>query len=139
MSGVWFAKGGTLNPAQVCKQLGAGATHLLGHTIIEIERAGECWVLRDNQEKSYEVSGVVLAGGMETLPLSGFPALGLRANRGQISFLKSSASSKRLKTTITFGGYLTPVRAGRHILGATFDRQQEWSDGGWRELREPYS
>ncbi len=136
LPGVWFANGGVLDAAQVCKQLGAGSTQLFGRTIIDIVRVGKVWVLRDNQDKSYEVAGVVLAGGMETLPLSSFPALGLRANRGQISFLKSSACSQRLKAAVTFGGYLTPARTGYHILGASFDREQEWSDGGWKEVRE---
>jgi len=49
--------------------------------------------------------------------------LPLNQVRGQVTDVRSTVYSKRLKSNICYGGYITPVNdIGHHLLGATFQR-----------------
>jgi glycine/D-amino acid oxidase-like deaminating enzyme len=48
-----------------------------------------------------------------------------KAVRGQITFVKSTPASEKLKCNLCYGGYFSPAKRGEHTLGATFQR---WLD-----------
>lgn len=67
----------------------------------------------------------ILACGMG---VKNFIDLPLKAVRGQITYIEPSDISKHLKTTIGYGGYISPVINGTHCLGSTFQRWLDHSE-----------
>src|SRR5690606_17587106 len=53
--------------------------------------------------------------------------LPLNPVRGQITQVKVSAATQKLKANLCCGGYFSPALGGAHTLGATFQR---WLDHG---------
>lgn len=60
--------------------------------------------------------------GASAFAASPFP---LRAQRGQVSYVKATALSKQWQQAWCHRGYLTPSINGLHCMGATFDRGAE--------------
>ncbi len=48
--------------------------------------------------------------------------------RGQITTVKATALSAQLRCNLCYGGYLSAVRDGHHVLGATFQRWLDYRD-----------
>jgi tRNA 5-methylaminomethyl-2-thiouridine biosynthesis bifunctional protein len=69
---------------------------------------------------------VVLACGMGALKF--IPHLPLQSVRGQITLVKASASSLKLKTNLCYGGYMSTALGGQHIVGSTFQRWLDHTD-----------
>ncbi|MCR9176000.1 MAG: tRNA (5-methylaminomethyl-2-thiouridine)(34)-methyltransferase MnmD [Alphaproteobacteria bacterium] len=69
-----------------------------------------------------EVVGTVLALGSGAVGhplLEGLPMVSVR---GQLTAQPATRASLRLRSVITYGGYLAPAQGGVHALGATYDR-----------------
>lgn len=75
--------------------------------------------------KALDADIVILACGSAIKTFSGLESLPVETVRGQLSFMKPSAISQSLKTNLCYGGYMSPVVEGRHVVGATF---QKWLD-----------
>ncbi len=134
--GTWFAAGGTLNTTKICAALGAGANTCFGIGVTRLAREKDGWRVYFEDASVQEAATVILANGIDAMGMSGFSAMALGANRGQISYVAATPVSDRLMAPITFGGYLTPAANGTHVLGATFDREADWSGDSWAIVRE---
>ena len=134
--GAWFAAGGALDTLKVCAALGDGVRIRFGIGVTHLVPQKDGWRLHLEDSSAHEAAVVILANGIDAMTLSDFPAMALSANRGQISYLAATPVSDRIIAPITFGGYLTPVADGAHVLGSTFDREADWSSGSWSVVRE---
>lgn len=56
------------------------------------------------------------------------PHLPITGVRGQLTDVKASELSQDVKCTICYGGYFSPARKGRHVVGSTFQRWLDHSD-----------
>ncbi|MEO6698574.1 MAG: FAD-dependent 5-carboxymethylaminomethyl-2-thiouridine(34) oxidoreductase MnmC [Paraperlucidibaca sp.] len=72
----------------------------------------------------FSADSLVLAYAGES-PIALTDGLALRPVRGQISQCRSSLP---LRTTLCYGGYLTPADGGYHCIGATFSPQDRQTD-----------
>ena len=121
--GLFFPQAGTLSPVQLCKTLLhiAGTELLVPCTVKRLVHNGSGWTLLDTSGKSIIDSDIViLANGLDALDFSECASLPLRSVRGQLTYLPSSQKSQNQHCTIAGQVYITPARAGYHILGATF-------------------
>lgn len=122
--GLWFKDAGCLSPVAV-------VTHLLQG--VETEASS----VHDLEELNFDAVVVCAGTGVpDVLPGGTWP---LRANRGQISFLKPMSHAPHMP--VTFGGYLTPVvdvpdGGAGHVLGATYARHGEVPADDWHRLRD---
>ena len=134
--GTWFAAGGTLDTREVCAALGDGVSTRFGNGITHLARQKDGWRLHLDDASVKDAAAVILANGIDAMALSGFSAMALAANRGQISYVAATPISDQITAPITFGNYLTPAVDGMHLLGATFDREADWNGDSWVPVRE---
>ena len=68
---------------------------------------------------------MVVANGMGA---AGFLDLPLKGVRGQVSYVRETALSRKLTTNLSYGRYFSMARGGVHTVGATFQRWLDHSD-----------
>jgi tRNA 5-methylaminomethyl-2-thiouridine biosynthesis bifunctional protein len=135
---ILFPKGGTIAPVAVCSALLESVDCRFDVKIDALRYKGGSWQLISADGLVLgEADAVVLANGVEARALSPSADLSLHAKRGQISLVKSTERSRKLKVGLSYGGYATPSvdDQGAHILGATYQRCADWDNPQWRELR----
>lgn len=122
--GSFFPQAGWLNPQSFCAAL-------VQHPNIEVIL--ETMALKLNYDKQrYQVTTanqtltdsniIVIANGRDANRLLAEYHLPLMPVRGQTSTVQANGQSGDLKTVLGHEGYLTPAIAGRHVFGATFER-----------------
>lgn len=124
---LWFPGGGYLSPAHWCR-------HLLDHPNIDVQQQqarhiesadGQWRVTTDHRQ--YQVDKVVLANAAASAHQPGLDWLPLKQIRGQVSYCRANAASRRWSGAICHSGYLTPAINGLHCVGATFDLHEHSS------------
>lgn len=123
--GLWFPHSGWIAPARVCEQLlrQPGVELKTGCAVASLDYADGGWRLLDPSGRVLAVAPVVIlanAGGAGAFPQTEY--LPLSRVRGQVSYIPLTRASARLRTVLSFDGYITPAMGGLHSLGATFDR-----------------
>lgn len=68
------------------------------------------------------VDALVVCTGAGSRQLPGLEHLPLRLIRGQVTLCRATNRSRAWRSVHCHSGYLTPAFAGRHAVGATFDR-----------------
>lgn len=126
MSALWLPEAGILRPRQL---LAALLTHpgIVLETGVSVRDAQPLdspddprWRLDTSAgERQADVLVLAQAGAVSELALG--QDLPLRPVRGQVSRV---AATLPLRTTLCYGGYLTPALDGAHCLGATFQPDQ---------------
>ncbi len=119
LEGTWFADAGALDGVAVCRALLDGIEVCRGRAVSASE------ALR-------QADAVVVAAGYASMALSGFGALGLNGNRGQLTGLAPNASLADQAAPVTYGGYLVKGREG-HWAGSSFRRIANPDEEQWRE------
>lgn len=131
MPALWLPQAGIIDPAGLLATIFAHpAIELLcHHEVTHIEPDRQCWqleVCRRHGEAHEEVmltaETLIVAAAGAGAGLLQSQHLALKPVRGQISQLPARLP---LKTTLCYGGYLTPALHGQHILGATFQPGRE--------------
>ena len=107
---LYLPRSGFISPAKLCAYYAKGIETHLGRTISALEELEECDV-------------IILACGMGVK--SFYPDLLIKAVRGQVTYVKSKAPIKNLKSILSFGGHVAPEHGGAHCIGSTF---QPWLD-----------
>jgi len=120
---LFFPALGWIDPAAVCRWLGAGIECIAGNAaqLARDEKTGLWSVLDDAGSLLAETPLIILAAGFASATFEQCAHLPLRAIRGQISTLPANAMSQHLRTVICGSGYMAPPRNGVHTLGATYD------------------
>lgn len=122
--GIWYRRAGWVSPQALVAALSAGATPRLQCELADLTHGENGWRLTDSDKAILaEADAVILAtgAGSPTIPiLSDLP---VRRVRGQLSELPATPTSGRLQAVVTFGGYLSPAIRGRHVAGATYERE----------------
>lgn len=119
--GLWLPEAGTVRPQGLLRALlGRPGVELVTNCEVQdAVPADNGWQLRTTRgEQSAEI--VILAQAGAATRLAAGAGLPLRPVRGQISQVSTTPALDGLRVTLCHGGYLTPAREGRHVIGATF-------------------
>jgi tRNA 5-methylaminomethyl-2-thiouridine biosynthesis bifunctional protein len=124
--GLWFPTAGTLKPPRVTQHLLRG---------IDITRARVAAL----EALTTDYDAVVLAAGTGVLDLLAPDTLPMRANRGQLTYIRDMVDAPNV--AVTYGGYMTPAvtlpdDVVGHVLGATYARHGEVPAADWNRLRD---
>ncbi|GAB3625655.1 bifunctional tRNA (5-methylaminomethyl-2-thiouridine)(34)-methyltransferase MnmD/FAD-dependent 5-carboxymethylaminomethyl-2-thiouridine(34)oxidoreductase MnmC [Pandoraea terrae] len=130
--GLWFARGGSVSPARLCRAEIATAvatgrvSTVFGARAARLTRDGEDWAVLDHNDALLgKAPVVVLATADETRPLLApwLPdtCLPIRAVRGQLTFLRAG-SLPNLQVPVCGDGYVAPGGASDAgpVTGATY-------------------
>ncbi|MCF7518449.1 bifunctional tRNA (5-methylaminomethyl-2-thiouridine)(34)-methyltransferase MnmD/FAD-dependent 5-carboxymethylaminomethyl-2-thiouridine(34) oxidoreductase MnmC [Pseudoalteromonas sp. L21] len=130
-SGVFFEKGGWVNPPALVTALFNAAnslstinSHFNCH-IKQLEKTAAGWLLHTQEQTFGPFSDVINCAGEHSDQFSQTQALPVVGVRGQVSHVQASTSSKRLKTVLCHKGYFTPEYQGHHCMGATFEKNSK--------------
>lgn len=129
--GMWLSEAGSLNTAALCRAL-IGDLEVQYRTSVERLQhdAGEWRLLGAGGAMLGRADAVVLAAGYAAQQLGGFDALGLFANRGQVTLLEPAAAIAGQRAPLTYGGYLAP-NGDHHVLGSSYTRLNDPSNRDW--------
>jgi tRNA 5-methylaminomethyl-2-thiouridine biosynthesis bifunctional protein len=124
--GLWLTQSGWLNPGSLCQSLLAAAAGIDLRTdcrVARLQHTGSGWQLYDETDRLLSKTGVVvIASGKDAASLQQSRWLPLSLVRGQTSWVYATTVSRKLRTVVCANVYLTPAIGDRHILGATFQR-----------------
>jgi tRNA 5-methylaminomethyl-2-thiouridine biosynthesis bifunctional protein len=123
-SAFYVSEAGFIEPTQVVHRLvqkHPALIHIHHNThVAQIRRSGALWQILSSQGRTFTSPIVVLCNAYEAAALEVSSWLPLEAIRGQTVSVLSTPLSSRLRTVVTFGGYLTPAVDGLHFLGAHY-------------------
>ena len=88
--------------------------------VIDLKRDHTGWCCYLASGDTVSTPNVIVCGAYESSALTPLSWLPLEPVRGQTVSVKSSPTSRALRTIICFDGYLTPEHAGAHLLGAQY-------------------
>ena len=124
--GVFYPQGGWLCPGDLCRAI-AEELSMQGHLfefnakVDSIEHDQTGWKL-STARQIFQAEIVVIAAGTQSTEFEVSRHFPLTSVRGQVSHVKATETSEKLKTVLCHTGYLTPAQDGGHCLGATFVR-----------------
>ncbi len=115
--------GGYLRPAAWCR-------HLLDHPSIRLSvgrvidfQPGPVPTVQLDNGRAAPADALILATAGSVRELPGLGWLPLGSSRGQVSYVAATDHSREWAQPFCHAGYLTPVLAGLHCVGATYDRR----------------
>lgn len=133
-SGIHYAKGGWLCPAQLCESLMSflrkkGVKFYFEHDIAAIKHSIDGWQLYANIigiNKQFTHQTVVIANGHLLPQFEQTQMLPVTPVKGQVSHIPTNSSLSQLKNVLCYEGYLTPVNPTnqQHCIGASYQRNQ---------------
>ncbi|MFP4385886.1 MAG: FAD-dependent 5-carboxymethylaminomethyl-2-thiouridine(34) oxidoreductase MnmC [Alphaproteobacteria bacterium] len=106
---MYLGRAGVISPWRVCSRLISG-----------VEVKVNQWV---EDASALPGDATVLACGTKVAAFQEAARLPVGSVRGQVTFLKENKISEPVKTTINYGGHISPSLNGVHYIGATF---QPW-------------
>ncbi|SCA54877.1 putative tRNA 5-methylaminomethyl-2-thiouridine biosynthesis bifunctional protein MnmC (Includes: tRNA (mnm(5)s(2)U34)-methyltransferase; FAD-dependent cmnm(5)s(2)U34 oxidoreductase) [Candidatus Terasakiella magnetica] len=134
--GLWFPNAGYVEPSNLCQALTSKMDIRTGVTITKISKQDDQWQLLSGEDIVFEGDAVVMATAGENAALNDYCDLAMRARRGQVSYVKATKQSEKLKYPLTGGGYLLPCVEGEHIIGATFEHWKDFFEKSYTEVTE---
>jgi tRNA 5-methylaminomethyl-2-thiouridine biosynthesis bifunctional protein len=121
-SAVWYRRAGWVSPPALVRALAGDGETRFGQAIDRVDRFGEVWRLVDVGGCVVdEVDAVVFATGATATAFQQLAGIPMGTVRGQLSLLRETDLSRRLRSALTFGGYLAPSVGGIHVAGATYE------------------
>ncbi len=134
--GLFYPGAGWVNPPSLVTCLASGIECHTNTPIAAISEDGTDKVLHSVEGQEFgPFDAVIIAGATETTGLDQTAWLSdyLRPVRGQISYFDDSTlrecyGDAKIRCVLSHKGYLTPARAGIHVFGATFDRDDDQTD-----------
>jgi tRNA 5-methylaminomethyl-2-thiouridine biosynthesis bifunctional protein len=119
--GLFYASAGLLRTDRLLREW-IGGHIVVTAEIVQIRRLGNGFALMgQGGECVGEADAVILAAGDGNRTFAQAGWIPLSSVRGQISEVPALKCGYDLKCAVSWGGYLSPVRSGRHLLGATHD------------------
>jgi tRNA 5-methylaminomethyl-2-thiouridine biosynthesis bifunctional protein len=131
-NGLFFGRGGYVSPPQLCRSMLADAGQLAvrscGVEVNDIVYGEDGIGVFCSDGSTLEVDVVCLGQGYESLPFLSRHNLPIEKVRGQVVTLKHRAESHAITFPICYDGYITPAPNGVHLLGGTFDHNDDRED-----------
>jgi len=132
--GLFFPQGGWLQPRDVCAALLANTDVRLTSEAVALAQSEGRWRASDTAGHVIaDGDAVVLANALGMTRMKESAWLPLEGLRGQVTLAPTNARARALRTTLLYGGFLTPAHHGVHAIGATFDTSPP--DGAVTEVR----
>ncbi len=122
--GVFFPQAGWVVPAKLCQFLLEDEPSIelvLGEEVTRLGRNHAQWQVFSSAGCLGQAPVVVIASGSETPSLAASPFLTVQSVRGQLTYLKTNATRRRLVMPVCYEGYVTPSLDGQLCVGATYD------------------
>ncbi len=108
---LYLRQAGCVSPRKLCAALASGIDIKFNEKVEDL--------------RALDADAVVLANGLGALEFADLPLKGVR---GQITKVKATAVSERVRAALCYGGYFTPAQNGQHFTGATFQRWLDHTD-----------
>jgi tRNA 5-methylaminomethyl-2-thiouridine biosynthesis bifunctional protein len=118
LPGTWFPTGGALDGEGVCRALLDGIEVRYDDAVTP-------------EQALTSADAVLITVGHATSALANCTAIGLHANRGQLTQIAPDAWAAGQRAPVTYGGYLVTAPGG-HMVGSTFRRINAPDNGAWR-------
>ncbi len=119
--GLFHADAGLLGTEKLLRDWMEG-TPCVARRVDSLARTGSgLRLLDDRGDILGEADTVILAAGIENGSFSAGDWLPLAPVRGQLSMVPAPGQDDQLRCALSWGGYLSPVRDGIRLLGATHD------------------
>ena len=119
---LWFPHGGWVEPGSFCQALLTGADVRTGVQVTTLQHEDGLWHAGGGLEPA---DVVILANSLDARAFGQSAWLPLSPRRGQISLVRATERSSRLRCVVSHDGYIIPAREGRHVIGATFDHIED--------------
>ncbi len=123
-SGSFFMpNAGFCRPALVAERLARASRNISVNTGSRVDNVawdGSGWRLSLQNGDAISTPIVVLCGAYEVTSLSISSWVPLEAIRGQTAQARASSESSKLRTVISYDGYITPEREHQHFVGAHY-------------------
>ena len=127
--GLFFGRGGYVAPRDLCQTMlnrSAGfVDYHAGTEVVDLERLENSWLLKHSNGEFTETDIVCLGQGYESLPFIAELNIPIEKVRGQVAVLNRREFSNEIRFPICYDGYITPAPSGNHLLGGTFDHNDE--------------
>lgn len=146
-SGIHYANGGWLCPAQLCENLmhylsEKGVKFCFQRDVKTLQHSEEGWRLyTENRDHPFVHQTVVIANGHLLSQFSQTEKLPVTPVKGQVSHIPTTPTLGQLNNVLCYEGYLTPVNSAnqQHCIGASYQRNQldfDYSDADQQENRQ---
>lgn len=118
---IFYPEAGWVDPRQLCAKL-------VQHANIKV--INHCQALSLNYDQGWQVhtanhtwqfDTLIICNAQDALSFKECQDLPLKTLRGQLSYIDAREDAPTLQTIISHKGYITPARAGRFVLGASFN------------------
>ncbi len=117
---LYLARSGSVSPQKLCAAYAQGVEVRLHSQMDPAVKP------QDDELGEYDV--VILACGPALRHFEESKHLDLQAVRGQVTTIKATPDTQKLKCNLCYSGYITKVQGGAHMVGSTFQRWLDHSD-----------
>ena len=121
----YLPEAGWVIPHKICKaidQMIGQSINRLSAEVNDLVRGEDCWHAKDRHGDVIGSADVaIIANGTDINALNVTSWLPVFPARGQMTKIPVSKESRKLKSAISFDGYVTPEHDGVHYTGATYD------------------
>ena len=107
--GMYLKRAGVISPARICARLIKGVEVKLNQWVEDVS--------------ALPGDAAVLACGTKVTKFKEGAHLPISPVRGQVTYIRESEASAKIKTTVNYGGHISPSLNGVQYIGATF---QPW-------------
>jgi len=129
--GVYYHEAGRVSPRDFCFAHLTNTHHIRRQLSTEIQKieyltktSSPVWKCTDKTQKySFEADILVIANAFDCVDFSPLSWLPIRKVRGQVLHTRENELTKNLKTVLCYDGYMIPSVDGKHIVGATYSRE----------------
>ncbi len=120
-AGLYFPQAGWVHPPALCRALAEypNIQVITQAPVNKLTQTDQGWLLSAGQ-KHWHSKTVIVAQGANSQQFDALSHLPLKSIRGQITEVKATAATERLKSCVCGEGYVAPPINGIHTLGATF-------------------
>ncbi len=128
-NGVFFPSGLWIHPPHISsgnvRQSGDNISVLTESEAVSFFKEGDTWFVKNKQDEIItDGKALVFAAGAGTRDISVLSDLPVKLTRGQIALVPETEKSRQLKAVVCYDGYVIPSVDGKHVVGASYERNR---------------